>query len=437
MKLIYLADSVIPSRSANSVHVMKMCQAFAAAGHAVHLVVPDKKESQLDNVADVFAFYGVEPSFAVHRVVWPHVPKGGRLWAWYAARYAAELRPDIVYGRSPKACLHAADAGLPVVFEEHRFLWKARSRAPRASHLLRGGIEGVGAFVRSQLRARRSPNAAGHGARPPLAVYRDLIRNGGFASADYLFERLCTHPRLVRFITITHALKRDIVDTYPEIANRITVAPDGADLAPAQPAADICLIAGQGAVQVGYCGQFFPGKGMELIEDLVPLCPWADFHIVGGHEPELQAWRTRLGRHANIHFYGYVEPHVAAAYIHRFDICLLPNQPSVQTRSQKADIGPYTSPLKMFEYMAAGKPIIASDLDVLKEILIHNHNSLLCPYDNPAAWADTLKQLVEQPERGRRIGAQAKLDLAAFYTWRARADRVLANAPPPFSAREA
>jgi hypothetical protein len=67
MKLVYLANTGIPSRAANSIHVMKMCQAFAKNGHDVTLILPDRRDVERD-VADPFAFCGVAHCFQLTKL---------------------------------------------------------------------------------------------------------------------------------------------------------------------------------------------------------------------------------------------------------------------------------------------------------------------------------------------------------------------------------
>ena len=59
MRIAYLAPSIIPSRSANSIHVMKMCNAFSLHGHDVILIIPDSPKNEEKNINDIFSFYGV------------------------------------------------------------------------------------------------------------------------------------------------------------------------------------------------------------------------------------------------------------------------------------------------------------------------------------------------------------------------------------------
>ena len=84
----------------------------------------------------------------------------------------------------------------------------------------------------------------------------------------------------------------------------------------------------------------------------------------------------------------------------------------------------FTSPLKLFDYMAAGVPIVASDLPALREVLRHEENALLARPGDPDAFADAVRRLLADPALAARLGAQARADVHR-YSWDARADALL------------
>lgn len=65
MKITYISSSTIPSRTANSIHVMKMCQAFAKNGHEVTLLAPDNHKEYEPSVECVYDYYGVDQCFEI------------------------------------------------------------------------------------------------------------------------------------------------------------------------------------------------------------------------------------------------------------------------------------------------------------------------------------------------------------------------------------
>ena len=83
----------------------------------------------------------------------------------------------------------------------------------------------------------------------------------------------------------------------------------------------------------------------------------------------------------------------------------------------------FTSPLKLFEYMAAGRPIVASDLPSIREVLQHEADALLVTPGDPAAMAAAIERLITNPSLSARLAAAA-LAAAPAYSWDRRAERL-------------
>jgi glycosyltransferase involved in cell wall biosynthesis len=84
--------------------------------------------------------------------------------------------------------------------------------------------------------------------------------------------------------------------------------------------------------------------------------------------------------------------------------------------------------------MAAGKPILASDIPALREILQDGDTALLLPPGEPEAWADAARVLLRDPAKAAAMGARARAAFLAEHTWDARAARILAHLPSPRGA---
>ena len=106
------------------------------------------------------------------------------------------------------------------------------------------------------------------------------------------------------------------------------------------------------------------------------------------------------------------------------DVLLMPYQRRVAA-SSGGDIALYLSPMKLFEYLACGRPIISSDLPVLQEVL-NPQNAILVAPEDQNAWEKALRELKTSPGLGERLGGQARCD-AARYTWEIRARRIFAG----------
>jgi len=371
MRIAYLSSSPIPSRYANSVHVMKMCQALAAQGHEVNLHArPGDADASGD---DVFARYGVERSFQIHLSPRPAIRAFGSLV--YASNVRRRIRagtpPDLFYARNLYSLAAVAGMGIPMVYEAHTL---------------------------------------------PANAGQRLVEN-----------RLFRHPDFRCLVVISDALRRDYLAAVRTLdPKRVIVAHDGADL-PGPHRVNEPVIewpSRPGALQVGYVGHLYPGKGMEMVAQMPERLPDVDFHVVGGTEEDLTAWRARVTA-PNLTFHGFVSHARLASYYHRCHVLLAPLQRRVTLQKGKGDIARWTSPLKLFEYMAHGRAIIISDLPVLEEVIEAGVTGLVAPSADPEAWARQIARLRDNRALGARLGASAREALEQHYTWNTRAARVL------------
>jgi glycosyltransferase involved in cell wall biosynthesis len=123
------------------------------------------------------------------------------------------------------------------------------------------------------------------------------------------------------------------------------------------------------------------------------------------------------------------------------DVMLAPYQRVVLVADGRTDAAPWMSPLKIFEYMAAGKPMLASDLPVIREILANGDTALLLPPDQPALWAEALCRLRDDRDLRHRLGQSAHRTFLKRHTWIQRARAILDacrehHAPDPHGAAE-
>lgn len=92
------------------------------------------------------------------------------------------------------------------------------------------------------------------------------------------------------------------------------------------------------------------------------------------------------------------------------------------------------SPLKLFEYMAAGRAIVVSDLPVLRDVVRDGVDTIMCEPENTVAWSDALCRLAADPGLRTRLGRAARAEFLRAHTWVARARAALEGvAPTPSS----
>ncbi len=363
MRLTYLSDSSFPSRTANSIQVLKMVNAFAANSYSVELISPNY-ENKSNNISCLAEFYG----FSI-KANWKTLPifkiKGSKIWyGFYVAIYLIKRSPEIIYGR----CLQSI-------------------------------------FFSSLIYRKRC-----------FYELHKLPTNAGFISS-FMFKFLLRRSKIV---AISEQLRRDLILNYSIEPSNTFVAHDGAD----EPHKNVDLIPlNKDNFNVGYIGHLYSGKGMEIIFEIAKRCKWAVFHIVGGTESDLQYWKKQTEGLNNMIFYGFVSHRLTYSYQCSFDVLLAPYKKHVST-SRGGNIANWMSPLKIFEYMSTGKPILASNLPVLTEVLKDNYNSLLCDPENIATWIEALGKLRDNQLLKDKLGENAKNDFLASYTWKKRASRI-------------
>ncbi|WP_330202764.1 glycosyltransferase family 4 protein [Cyanobacterium sp. Dongsha4] len=371
MKIAYISWSGIPSRSANSIQVMKMCEAFTKNGHEVLLFV--KKQSSLNSEPeDIYSLYGIEQKFDISYLPPLSFAGAGYLYSILALPALWKFKPDVIYCRLISGCLLGLFFNIPSIFESHS----------------------------------------------------DIGKSGKVAAK--LLSWLVNQKKPTRIVTISNALKESFVNNYQIPDKLVCVAHDGADDLEKNQKSLSSFCFDSDVFRVGYIGQLYKGKGMEIISQLAPLCPWAQFHIIGGTEEDLKIWKEKTNELSNLIFYGFLPYSQTHQYRSSFDVLIAPYLKKVGIAGhQNGDVGKWMSPLKIFEYMSVSKPIITSDLPVLKEVLEDNKTALLCNPDDINDWAKALLRLRDDSSLREHLGSNARKEFLSKYTWKARANFVL------------
>jgi len=383
VRILYLADIRFPLERANGIQSMETCHALAARGHDVALVVRPDTQSP---ARDPYEFYGLArmPRLAIEvaPVTGPAPARRAGYLTFAIGRALRRGRQDLVFTRDLglASLLLRVPAAFraPVVYEAHTIA--SNEAAGRPAML-------TGASNPSASKLRRLDARDAH-------VWR--------AAEGY--------------VTITAGLKRELERRFGP-RERVEVVPDGARTPNLQPPTSNL----RPPFTIGYAGHLYPWKGVDFIIEAVAALPETRALIVGGHEQEpdlarVKALAAGLDCASRVTFTGLRPPADVAARLRECDVLVLPNPSSPLSDA-------FTSPLKLFEYMAAGRPIVASDLPALREVLAHETNALLFEPGNPQALTTAIRRIKEDPDFGARLARQA-LDDVQRYTWAARAERL-------------
>ncbi len=371
MNILYVSHSKIPSGFANSVHVMAMCQAFGKNGHKVMLLA---KNGEFDAGND-YDYYGVERNFELRKFQLFKPPVFAALS--YLFKVIAYLRkcelPDLFYSRYIYGMIGLVGVRRPIIFEAH-----------------------------------------------------DVPHN----FFEYcIFKWLFRHPQFLRLVAISRKLADKYQELYALPASRIVVAHDGADVVDvpwSRPEQVVQWPGRPNCLQVGYLGSLYQGRGIELILRLARQMPKHDFHIIGGSPPQVATIRKKSVDIHNLHFHGYIKPALGPAYRAQIDVFLAPYQRTVAVGGNKGDTSQWMSPLKIFEYMASAKAIVASRLPTIEEVLEDGRDALLVGPEDIAQWKSAITRLEDGNVRSQ-LGANARAKLERLYSWDTRARHILAG----------
>lgn len=179
----------------------------------------------------------------------------------------------------------------------------------------------------------------------------------------------------------------------------------------------------QKEISVGYCGHLYKGRGIELIINLAKKLKNFRFNILGGFSYDLENIKRENLVPNNLKFIKHKDYSEIKNFLYNNDILIAPyNKERVyagQTETSK-----FMSPLKIFEYMASKRPIVSSNHLVLKEVLKHNKNSILCDPNNLNEWLRALRRLKNRKLR-KKISEEAYNDFINQYTWDKRVKKIL------------
>ena len=309
MKIVYISNS----RTANSIHVMKMCQAFADNGHEVVLLAPDRYKEYENGVDDVYEFVRILKFYYKYM-------KGKVFFQLFSIlKILQKIHPELVYGRYTPGCLISSIFNYKTIFESHSPIW-----------------------------------------------------HSGFLD-KFSFEIMKKMPSFKRLVVISNALKNMYLENKYLINDKIQVAHDGADEV-IDFENKVELLGDKNSLKVGYVGHLYKGRGIELIIECAKNIKDMTFHIVGGTLEDIMYWKKQVKylEIENIFFYGFVSPKEAVCYR-----ILAPYANQVSVSGNIGDTSKFMSPLKIFEYMSHKKAIICSDIPVLREVLSKKNSILV------------------------------------------------------------
>ncbi len=394
MRITDIVNMRIPCEQAHPLQVMKMCEAFAKKDVEIVLVIPYREQSQemieILKIMNVWKYYGIkEKTFRIKKLpaidlLWfRRATKEGRGWGYISEGFMRVRFMILIWTFAISATSYSLFKKADIYYTRDLFF----------------------AFFFGSLKF----------------LHKRKIYYEGHTFISFV-GRLVKKGKIDGLIVITNKLK----DSYMKEGipgEKIMVAPDGVDLRifdNSYSKEDIREELGipLGKKIISYTGHLYDWKGAHVLAMSMKYMS-NDYvtYFVGGIGKDIPKFKEFVERNKilNAIIVGHVPPTKVPKYLAASDVVVLPNI--------RKGLSEYTSPLKLFEYMASKRPIVASDLPTIREVL-NEGNAVLAESGNPKALAKGIEKLLKNEEFAKGIVEKAYKDVQG-YSWEKRAERIL------------
>ncbi|MFA5133283.1 MAG: glycosyltransferase [Patescibacteria group bacterium] len=372
IKIDYIANARIPTEKAHGLQIMKMCEAWSL-GNRVVLYLPNRK-NPLGKI-NPLEFYRIpDGHFDIRKIscldLMPYIKVLGRLAFWiqnlsFAFNVARKLKntgADIIFSRDFLSSFILSCSGRKVIYEVH-----------------------------------------------------DSPRN--------TFLKRCALKKIYKFVATNNFKKDELVKIFGIPDWKIFVAPNGVDemffVGKNKELSRKALGLPLDKKIVLYSGHLYSWKGAETLLEAAKKLPKEYLTVfVGGTEDDAARFKEKAGENDNILILGYRPYAEIPDYLSSADVLILPNTAKENISLKE------TSPIKLFEYMASSRPIIASDIPSIREVVSENEVIFFEP-DNAEDLKNKIEKVSGDPVYILERVKNAKRMISNYYSWQSRAEKIL------------
>ncbi len=365
MKICYLANTAVPSTTASAIQIIKMCESFSKLKHEVLLITSNASNKK------VFNFYGVKSKFQIKKLKkYNKFPLGLKYYLFSLSSIIESLNfnPDIYITRNFFTSFLLTILGKKNVLELH------------------------------------------HGIEVESRIVRFIVKNLNFFN----------HKCLLKLVAITNSVKQYYKKKYSIKSDKIIVAPSGTSI---ENKFFNNTLKNKKSLSVGYFGSLYKSRGVDLILKLSKIDRENKYFIFGN----LKNYKNIKNKFysQNLSLNDYLPYKSVPENILKMDVLLMPYQEKIVAAGNVGNIINFTSPLKLFDYMACGKIIISSQVKVLQEILKEKRNVIFIKnFNNAYAWKKEIQKIKFLNDK-RHIISQNNFKMSKNYKLNERAKKIL------------
>lgn len=337
-EIIYIHPFTFPSKKANTVQVVKMCNNFSKEGYKIHLYCFGK---YFESKNKIYNFYGVKKNFNIYtfpQIIFlpTKILKYLLILYCFVKIFFLKNKDICIYSRDIKISYFFTMIGLKNILEMHS---------------------------------------------PPINI-RDKL----------LLKRIYYKKSFKKLVLISNNLKNYYINFIN--SSKTIIQHDGIDFA--KKVKNKKLFKGINP-KICYVGSLHKGKGLELIIKLAKSNKNLLFNVYGGEDAQINKLKNS---YKNLVFHGHIQHKNVSDILFKHDIALMPYMSKVSSVGHK-DISKWMSPLKMFEYMSHKMVIISSSHNVLKEVL-NKSNSYIINSFNANEWTKCLHKICNNKKKAKK-----------------------------------
>lgn len=368
MRITYLSNTAIPSSVASSIQIVKMCEAFSLLGHDVNLITTNASKVKFN----IFEFYNVKKKFNIFKIKnFKKFPLGIRYYYFSLVSIlkGINLNSDVYITRNYFTC-----------------------------------------FILTLIRKKII-----------MELHHDLSEESRIVQFIFKITNFLNSNKVLLIIAITNAIKNHYVEKYHIKESKVLVLASGSSIE-----SKFTFNRNKKFFNIGYFGSIYKSRGSGMIFDLAKIDKKNVYFIFGNLKGNEQLINKNNSK-KNIILKNHVPYKEIPKNLEKMDILIMPYVSSITVAGNVGNITKFTSPLKLFDYLCAGRIIMCSDFNVLKETLVNNKNAIFIKnYKNPYSWKLEIDKIFNSKEK-QLIISKNNYKLSKNFSLKKRAKKIIEN----------